>query len=347
MEYFFSGNAKFEALIDNDYDHKKVDVMRTNLKKTLLQYGKDDDLKGKILITLIDPSKQIQHSGIKISLVGQIKIIPTGKTYQFTEQVLEPSRGGILFQEKTLIPFHFIKPFQHYETFIGEAAQLQYFLRVQIQTKYPPRPYFEQELYVFIPSEITPVAPSINLEFCVERNIQCGLHLRKSVYCSYGDLVMGDLIMRNIKMMLSGIELHIIRKESWNNNTESQITILKKFEIMDGIVIKGEKIPIRLPLKGVPLTSSYKNIGGVFSVDYFISVVIIDTDERRYFAETPIIVYSLSTPVTIKSSMIPPTLNYNLDKLTRVVQPTIPKFSESSSDNLQPSRTSELAVDVE
>ncbi|EAL46790.1 vacuolar sorting protein 26, putative [Entamoeba histolytica HM-1:IMSS-B] len=302
--------------------------MRNNIKTSLLVYSRGDDLKGKVLITLRDPSKQIQHQGIVISLVGLIKISPLNKTYQFYEENIEPSRGGIIFQEKTLIPFIFEQPFKNYETFIGDSIKLQYFLRIQINTKYPPRPYFEKEIYVSLPIEKIPLSPSINCEVRVDRIIQCSLHLRKSNYKTVGDLILGDIILRNIKIVLSGIEIHLVRKECWNGNTEKSVSIVKRFEVMDGAPIKGEKIPIRIPLRGVPLTPSYNNIGGLFSTEYFISVVVIDSDGRRFFSETLIKLYKTDDDTVIKAGMQPPTMNFNLDHLTQVVQPIIPKFEE-------------------
>lgn len=52
---------------------------------------------------------------------------------------------------------------------------------------------------------------------------------------------------------------------------------------MDGSPYKGEVIPIRLFLNSVDLTPSHKNIGGKFSVKHFISLVLVDEDDRRYF----------------------------------------------------------------
>lgn len=52
---------------------------------------------------------------------------------------------------------------------------------------------------------------------------------------------------------------------------------------MDGTPFKGEVIPIRLYLNGIDLTPSYKNVGGKFSVKHFISLILVDDDDRRYF----------------------------------------------------------------
>ena len=59
---------------------------------------------------------------------------------------------------------------------------------------------------------------------------------------------------------------------------------------MDGSPIKGslilslgEVIPIRMYLKGFEITPSYQKIKNKFSIKYFLNIILIDDDERRYF----------------------------------------------------------------
>ena len=58
---------------------------------------------------------------------------------------------------------------------------------------------------------------------------------------------------------------------------------LAKYEVMDGCPMKGEVIPIRLYLAGYDLTPTFANVSGKFSVKYFLNLVLVDEDERRYF----------------------------------------------------------------
>ena len=61
--------------------------------------------------------------------------------------------------------------------------------------------------------------------------------------------------------------------------------IVTKFEIMDGAPVRGECIPIRLFLTGHDLTPTMKDINKKFSVRYFLNLVLVDEEERRYFKE--------------------------------------------------------------
>lgn len=47
----------------------------------------------------------------------------------------------------------------------------------------------------------------------------------------------------------------------------------------------GESIPIRLFLSGYELTPTMKDINKKFSVRYFINLVLVDEEDRRYFKQ--------------------------------------------------------------
>jgi len=75
---------------------------------------------------------------------------------------------------------------------------------------------------------------------------------------------------------------------------------IAKYEIMDGCpkegvfliyskpIFLGEVIPIRLYLTGYELTPSYKSVSGKFSVKYYINLILVDEDDRRYFKQQEI-----------------------------------------------------------
>jgi len=56
---------------------------------------------------------------------------------------------------------------------------------------------------------------------------------------------------------------------------------------MDGAPVKGETVPIRLFLAPLDLSPSYRvaNSQCTFSVKYFLNLVLIDEEERRYFKQ--------------------------------------------------------------
>lgn len=57
---------------------------------------------------------------------------------------------------------------------------------------------------------------------------------------------------------------------------------------MDGAPVKGECIPIRFYLASTELTPTYKNVNNRFSCKYFLNLVLIDEEDRRYFKQQEI-----------------------------------------------------------
>lgn len=51
------------------------------------------------------------------------------------------------------------------------------------------------------------------------------------------------------------------------------------------LTLTGESIPIRLFLAGYELTPTMRDINKKFSVRYYLNLVLIDEEERRYFKQ--------------------------------------------------------------
>ena len=54
---------------------------------------------------------------------------------------------------------------------------------------------------------------------------------------------------------------------------------------MDGAPVKGESIPIRVFLAGYDLTPTMRDINKKFSVRYYLNLVLVDEEDRRYFKQ--------------------------------------------------------------
>ena len=51
------------------------------------------------------------------------------------------------------------------------------------------------------------------------------------------------------------------------------------------VSLAGESIPIRLFLSGYELTPTMRDINKKFSVRYYLNLVLVDEEERRYFKQ--------------------------------------------------------------
>lgn len=88
-------------------------------------------------------------------------------------------------------------------------------------------------------------------------------------------------------------------------STTTETETVAKYEIMDGAPVKGESIPIRLflagnsssqfsisqgvsvlwPSAGYDLTPTMRDVNKKFSVRYFLNLVLVDEEDRRYFKQ--------------------------------------------------------------
>lgn len=97
------------------------------------------------------------------------------------------------------------------------------------------------------------------------------------------------------------MELQIIKKETiMGNNSRTESEVITKFEIMDGAPIRHESIPIRWFLSPYDLTPTYSNINNRLSVQYYINLVLIDVEDRRYFKQHEMTLIRLDKKLLMK-----------------------------------------------
>ena len=72
---------------------------------------------------------------------------------------------------------------------------------------------------------------------------------------------------------------------SFSHMKLKKITLFFRYEIMDGAPVKGESIPIRVFLAGYDLTPTMRDINKKFSVRYYLNLVLVDEEDRRYFKQ--------------------------------------------------------------
>ncbi|KAE8735547.1 Vacuolar protein sorting-associated protein 26B [Hibiscus syriacus] len=140
--------------------------------------------------------------------------------------------------------------------------------------------------------------PSINNSIKMEVGIEDCLHIEfeysKSKY-HLKDVIIGKIYFLLVRIKLKNMELEIRRRESTGSgpNTYVETETLAKFELMDGAPVRGESIPIRLFLSPYELTPTYRNINNKFSVKYYLNLVLVDEEDRRYFKQQEITMYRI------------------------------------------------------
>ena len=138
--------------------------------------------------------------------------------------------------------------------------------------------------------------PEVNNSIKMEVGIEDCLHIEfeyaKSKY-SLKDVVVGKIYFLLVRIKIKHMEIEIRRRESTGTgaNTYNESETIAKYEIMDGAPVRGESIPIRLFLSPYDLTPTYRNINNKFSVKYFLNLVLVDEEDRRYFKQQEITIW--------------------------------------------------------
>jgi vacuolar protein sorting-associated protein 26 len=101
------------------------------------------------------------------------------------------------------------------------------------------------------------------------------------------DVIVGKIYFLLVRIKIKHMELSIIRRETTGSppNQYNESETITKFEIMDGAPVRGETIPIRLFLGGFDLTPTFRDVNKRFSVRYYLNLVLIDEENRRYFKQ--------------------------------------------------------------
>eukprot|EP00993_Chasmostoma_nieuportense_P001742 NODE_2596_length_1140_cov_117.951629_g2476_i0.p1 GENE.NODE_2596_length_1140_cov_117.951629_g2476_i0~~NODE_2596_length_1140_cov_117.951629_g2476_i0.p1 ORF type:complete len:333 (+),score=91.67 NODE_2596_length_1140_cov_117.951629_g2476_i0:53-1000(+) len=284
-----------------------VEDFYENTKDVLTWYMADEKVEGEVVLK---PSKRISHQGIKIELIGQIVVNnDREEKSQFTNQTKQFHPEGGELKEELVLPFVFdcVKP---HESYRGLNARVSYFVKVSVirsvknithrqelwvlklETKHKPlsdnsdrKAYFKEKNFAKGVSMEVGVGDMLHIEFKYDKKL---FHLQ--------ELVMGQVNFKAVAsdMNLQLGEVSIVKREfiGVGDNQISEAETLTKYEIMDGTPIAGELVPIRLYLKSVPrLTPTYELIQNAFSVKYYVNLVLVTGDGKRYFKQQEIIIY--------------------------------------------------------
>ena len=161
-------------------------------------------------------------------------------------------------------------------------------------------------------------APEVNNTIKMEVGIEECLHIEfeydKTKY-HLNDIIIGKVYFLLVRIKIKHMELAIIRREAAGSGPQmyNDSETITKFEVMDGAPVRGECIPIRLFLSNFVrarrvrlafcfflsrsyiiaqnLTPTYRNINNKFNVRYYLNLVLVDQEERRYFKQQEITLY--------------------------------------------------------
>lgn len=290
----FGGSA---ATIDIRFDgidkRLKKDVPSTDKDSSTMSlpvYEGTEAVSGRVDIS-IPSGKKVDHLGIKIEMLGFVELLQDrGNAIRFTTLVRELDPASSLDSNKTY-PFEFSteKP---YECYSGINVRLRYLVRVTITRNYGGSIVKDADFLVQNVSknaQESEVQQPLKMEVGIEDCLHIEFEYDKPKY-HLKDVVLGKIYFLLVRIKIKHMELAVIRRESsgGGQNSYNESENITKFELMDGAPVKGEVIPIRLYLSPLPLTPTYRSVNNTFSVKYYLNLVLIDEEDRRYFKQQEI-----------------------------------------------------------
>ncbi|CAG2105021.1 unnamed protein product [Medioppia subpectinata] len=288
----FRQTADIDIILDGNESRKMAEMKTEDGKKEKYYlYYDGETVSGKVNITLKKLGTKLEHQGIKVEFVGEIELYQDrGNHHEFTSLVKDLARPSDLMQN-TSFSFEFLNVEKPYESYTGSNVRLRYFLRVTIVRRLSDI-VKELDLIVHTLSHYPEVNSPIKMEVGIEDCLHIEFEYNKSKY-HLKDVIVGKIYFLLVRIKIKHMEIAIIKRETTGigQNTFNENETIAKYEIMDGAPVRGESIPIRLFLAGYELTPTMKDINKKFSVRYYLNLVLVDEEERRYFKQQEIVLW--------------------------------------------------------
>lgn len=279
---------------------KKTMKMQGGEPITMPLYTGTEIVSGVVDIS-VPPGKKIEHQGIRIEMIGQTELyFEKGSSVKFISLVRELESAGSFTQSRSY-PFEFSteKP---YESYSGMNVRLRYFIRVTMTRSYNTcvkEVDFAVQNFASITNQAAAQeapAQGIKMEVGIEECLHIEFEFDKQKY-HLQDVILGKIYFLLVRIKIKYMELAVIRREAagMGANAYNESENIVKYELMDGAPIKGECVPIRLFLSNLDITPTYRSVNNVFSVKYYLNLVLVDEEDRRYFKQQEVIFWRRNT----------------------------------------------------
>eukprot|EP00026_Physarum_polycephalum_P012155 Phypoly_transcript_12433.p1 GENE.Phypoly_transcript_12433~~Phypoly_transcript_12433.p1 ORF type:complete len:335 (+),score=48.09 Phypoly_transcript_12433:44-1048(+) len=334
MSFFgFGSQCNVDITLHNVENRKTVEVAQDKGKpEKLYLFLGNEGVSGKVVVTLKDKVKKIEHTGIKVEFVGQIELFyDRGNHYEFTSLVRELSPAGELTENKTY-DFEFLNVEKQYESYNGINVRLRYFLRFTIARSFAANITKELDIWVHNYQKLPEINNSIKMEVGIEDCLHIEFEYNRSKY-HLKDVIIGKVYFLLVRIKIKHMEVALIKRESTGSgpNLYNESETLTKFEIMDGAPVRGESIPVRLFLGGFDMTPSYRNVHNKFSVKYYLNLVLIDEEDRRYFKQQEVTLWR-KAPAKLSKGLISTNIKYDKNGNEEGTTPGEPEKDEKDNE---------------
>lgn len=254
-------------------------------------YTDGEDISGSASI-IVKPGKRVEHLGVRVEIIGRVET-PNDRpaAYDFFAIAKDLEPAGCLIESKDF-KWKFTAVDKSTETYSGTTSKVRYFVRLTVQRPYSAHIIREQDFCVqnlFSQPETTSLKMEVGIEDCLHIEFEYD----KSKYHTR-DVIIGKVYFLLVRIKVKHMEVDIMRREITGSSPTNQSTdndTIAKFEIMDGAPVRGECVPVRIYLSGFELSPTYKTVHNRLSVKYFLNLVLIDEEDRRYFKQQEIVLW--------------------------------------------------------
>ncbi|KEG10112.1 vacuolar protein sorting-associated protein-like [Trypanosoma grayi] len=295
-------------ILDGKMDESRVAVDDPYERRSqrLHLFASTEPVRGRVVLS---PKGNYRHNGILVELVGIIT------TFGESEQKLDFMRQEKRFEADTLrsptpFEFNFSAP-KEYESYRGINARVSYWLRITIYRPVKNITETEEVWVNKVDEQMSDSQPdasrhrsyfretvfgpqSTSMDVGVDNILHIEFRYDKKIF-HLNERVLGKVTFKVADMDIKHGEIGVVRKEfvgAGKACDSVQSETLQKFEIMDGTPIVGEVVPIRLYLRSIPhLTPTYADVHKCFRVLYFLNLVLVTGDGKRYFKQQEITLY--------------------------------------------------------
>eukprot|EP00760_Papus_ankaliazontas_P005429 PhM_4_TR12567/c0_g1_i1/m.61738/K18466/VPS26; vacuolar protein sorting-associated protein 26 len=200
------------------------------------------------------------------------------------------------FTGRRRLPFSFTNVSVDHDSYRGRYIHMRYYLRVCLTRSWVPDVEHERDLWLLCAPqamatrERMAVQQNVRLEVGIEKLLHLEMEYDRSTYYT-DDVVLGKIYFLSLSVGLKSMTLSLQRREviTIHGSAFVESEDVLEFEVMDGAPSVDECIPLRMHLAAAPtLTPTTRNAFGLFSVVYFLNLLLVDEADRKYFKSNEI-----------------------------------------------------------
>ena len=258
--------------------HKLTD--RNDHSERFPTFFNGEDISGHAELRLL--SKSLKHKGIRAELHGVIEkygnLKKTKSILNMNQDICGPEE---VTKDKISLEFNFQNVKMPYESYKGDYASVRYFIKIIIISTVKNTEYEKQKN-----------DEPIKMQVGMKNKLSLAIYFQHKNYNCRGTLK-GFIAFNYLNINLKFMEVQIVRREVIFGDKKCEPAYVARYELIDGVPNKNEKIPIRFFLKSYNLTPTYPNIDNIFFVKYYLNLVIADDNDNRYFKQKEICLFRL------------------------------------------------------